>query len=135
MKTCLETNSMFCSREKIIGLLFILGALQYTKLIFMFPSLSSLRQYEGIMWLIDTIINLYYFSIVQYHSNNTTNINNINVHLPVIVSLRVPPLLAYDLSNFDVIHLLFINLVSPCGFSLSNLTAASLFFIQFWEVL
>ena len=31
--------------------------------------------------------------------------NNINVHLTVIVSLRVPPLLAYDLSNLDVILL------------------------------
>ena len=60
----------------------------------------------------DTIINLYYFSIFQYHNNDTININNVNVHLTVIVSLRVPPLLAYDLSNLDVIFLLFTNFIS-----------------------
>ena len=38
-------------------------------------------------------------------------------------SLRVPPLLAFDLSNFDVILLLF-NSGSPL---LTNLTVASLF--------
>ena len=63
------------------------------------------------MWVIDTIINLYYFSIFQYHNNNMTSINNINVHLTVIVSLRVPPLLAYDLSTFDVIILLLVILI------------------------
>ena len=62
--------------------------------------------------LVDTFINIYYFSIFQYHNNNTTNINNINVHLTVIVSLRVPPLLADVLSNLDVILLLFVNLLS-----------------------
>ena len=115
-------------------LLFILCALQYTMLIFRFPSLHSLRQYELIMWLIDITINLYYFTIFQYHNNNTTNINNITVHLTVIVSLRVPPLQACDLSNLDVILLQFVNLVSdhflpdsPLNLSLSNLTTASLF--------
>ena len=40
--------------------------------------------------------------------------SNINVHLTVIVSLRVPYLLAYNLSNLDVILLLFYLLyVSP----------------------
>ena len=42
-------------------------------------------------------------------------------------SLRVPPLLAYDLSNFDVILLLFAILASPH----SNLTTASLFLYNF----
>ena len=109
-------------------LLFIVGALQYTRLIFGFPSLHTLRQYEGdIMWLIYvTIINLYYFSIFQYHYNNTTNINNINIHLTLIVSLRVPPLPAYDLSNLDVVLLLFVSMLLPAA-SLSNLTTASLF--------
>ena len=89
-------------------LLFILGALWYTMLIFRFPSLCSLRQYGDIMWLIYvTIINLFYFSIFQYHSNITTNISNKNVHLTVIDSLRVPPLLAYNLSNLGVILVLF----------------------------
>ena len=43
-------------------------------------------------------------------------------------SLRVPPLLAYDLSNFDVV-LLFSSLALPCLYllSLTNLTTASLF--------
>ena len=81
-------------------------------LVFGFPSLCYLSWYEETMGLIDTIINIYYFSIFQYHNNNTMNINNINIHLTVIVSLRVPPLLAYDLSNLDVILLLFVNLVS-----------------------
>ena len=88
-------------------------------LVFGFHSLGSLRQYEVIMRQIDTIINLYYFSIFQYHNNNTTHTNNINVHLTVIVSLRVPPLLAYDLSNLDIIHLLFVILVLPAS-SLSS---------------
>ena len=114
-------------------LLFILGALQYTMLIFGFPGLHILKWYKGIIWLIDIIIYLYYFSISQYHNNNTTNINNINVHLTVIVFLRVPPLQAYDLSNIDLIFLLFVNLVSDhllpdsSLVSLSNLTTASLF--------
>ena len=47
----------------------------------------------------------------QYYNNDTTNINNINVNLTAIVSLRVPPLLAYDFSNPDVILLLFASLV------------------------
>ena len=120
-----------------ILLLFILGVLQYTMFIFRFPSLHTLRQYEGITWLIDTIINLYYFSIFQYHNNDTTNINNINVHLTVIVSLRVPPLLAYDLSNLDVVLLLFVSMLLPAAslsLSLSsypNLTTASLFLYNF----
>ena len=46
-------------------------------------------------------------------------------------SLRVPPLLAYDLSNFDVILPLCSSLASPL---LSNLTTASLFYTTF-EVL
>ena len=71
-------------------LLFILGSLWYTMLVFRSSSLHTLRQYEGIMWLTDTITNCYYFSIFQYHNNNTTNINNISVHLTGIVSLRVP---------------------------------------------
>ena len=40
-------------------------------------------------------------------------------------SLRVPPLLAYDLSNLDVILLLFLNLLSCL---LTNLTTASLLY-------
>ena len=89
-------------------LLFVLGELWYTMLIFRFASLCMLRWYLGdIMWQWDTIINLYYFSIFQFHNNNTTNISNINVHLTVIVSLRVPPLLTFNLSNLDVIPLLF----------------------------
>ena len=45
------------------------------------------------------------------------------------ISLRVPPLLAYDLSNFDVSLLLFGSLAFPASLSclLSNLTTASLF--------
>ena len=71
-----------------------------------------------------------------------TSINNINIHLTVIVSLTVPPLLAYYLSNIDVILLLLVILVLPASV-LSNLTTASLIlynfgslahFIQFWEV-
>ena len=59
-----------------------------------------------------------------------TSINNINVHLTVLVSLRVPPLLAYNLSYSDVIHLLFslpllASYLAP-NF-LSNLTTALLF--------
>ena len=76
-------------------------------LIFRFPSLHMLRQYLVMTWQTDTIINLYYFSILQCHNNNTTNISNIDVHLTVIVYLRVPPLLAYNLSNLDVLFLLF----------------------------
>ena len=94
-------------------LLFILGALQYTMHIFRFPSLHSLRCYEVMMSHIDTIINLYYFPIFQYHNNDTKNNNDINVHLTVIVSLRVPPPLAYDLSNLDVILLLFVSMLMP----------------------
>ena len=74
----------------------------------------------------DTIINLYYLSVFQYHNNDTMNINNINIHLTVIVSLRVPPLLAYDLSNLDVVLLLSVPMLLPVA-SLSNLTTASLF--------
>ena len=64
----------------------------------------------------DTMINLYYFSIFQYHNNDTTNINNINIHLTIIVSLRVSPLLAYDLSNLGVNLLLSVSIASACGF-------------------
>ena len=84
---------------------------------------------ENMTWQIVTTINLYYFSIFQYHNNNTTNINNIYVHLTVIVSLRVPPLLAYDLSNFDVI--LLFNSVSSFSSLLSNLTTALLYIYTF----
>ena len=42
-------------------------------------------------------------------------------------SLRVPHLLAYDLSNFDVIPLLFSFLALPCLLPDSNLTTVSLF--------
>ena len=76
----------------------------------------------------DTIVNLYIFSIFQYHNNDTTN-NNINVHLSVIDSLRVPPLLAYDLSNLGVILLSVSMLLSAA--SLSNLATASLFLYNF----
>ena len=79
---------------------------------------------------IATIINLYYFSIFQNHNNNITNINNINVYLTLIVSLRVPPLLAYDLSNFEVILLLF-NSVSSSPSLLSNLTTSLLYLYTF----
>ena len=45
-------------------------------------------------------------------------------------SLRVPPLLTYDLFNFDVILLLFVSaflaLLAICSL-ISNLTTASLF--------
>ena len=71
-------------------------------------------------------LNLYYFSIFQYHNNHATNINNINVHLTVIVSLRVPPLLAYDLSNLDAVLLLFVSMFLP-AVSLTDLTTALLF--------
>ena len=81
-----------------------------------FPSLHSGRWYEVMTWQTDTIINLYYFSIFQYHNNDTTNINNINIHLTVIVSLRVPPLLAYDFSNLGVILPLPVSMASACGF-------------------
>ena len=67
----------------------------------------------------------------QYYDNYTTDINNINVHLTVTVSLRVPPLPAYDLSDFQVILLLFVNLVSCCLLphsSQSNLTPAHSFY-------
>ena len=79
-------------------------------------------------------MNLYYFSIFQYHNNDTTNINNINIHLTVIVSLRVPPLLAYDLSNLDVILLLLCSLalsLPNSSLSISILTTASLFLYNF----
>ena len=77
-------------------------------------------------------MNLYYFSIFQYHTIDRTNINNINVHLTVIVSLRVPPLLAYDLSNLDIILLLFSSLALSClTLPLSDLTTASLFLYNF----
>ena len=45
-------------------------------------------------------------------------------------SLRVPPLLAYVLSNLDVI-LLLVNYLVLCPASDSNLTTALLLFIQF----
>ena len=50
-----------------------------------------------------------------------------------MVSLRVPPLLAYDLSNLDVILFLFVNLVSFafCLSAIPNLTTASLFLYTF----
>ena len=52
--------------------------------------------------------------------NDTMNINNINIHLTVIVSLRVPPLLAYNLSNLDAVLLLFVSmLLSATSLSLS----------------
>ena len=79
-------------------------------------------------------MNLYYFSIFQYHNNDTTNINNVNIHLMVIVSFRVPPLPAYDLPNLDVILLLFYSVPAfpvPISLLLSNLTTVSLPFIQF----
>ena len=78
-------------------------------------------------------MNLYYSSIFQYHNNDTTNINNINVHLTVILSMRVPPLLAYDLSNLDVILLMF-NVVPAFLVPISPNYSFTLF-IQFWEVL
>ena len=65
----------------------------------------------------------------QYHNNDTKNINNINIHLAVIVSLIVPPLLAYDLSNLCVILLLFVSMAFLCY--LTNLTTASLFLYNF----
>ena len=42
-------------------------------------------------------------------------------------SLRVPPLLAYDLSNFDVVLLLFNSTFLALLALLSNLTTATLF--------
>ena len=56
----------------------------------------------------------------------------------VILSLRVPPLPAYDISNLDVILLLFDSVPAflvPISLLLSNLTTALLLFIQFLEVL
>ena len=81
-------------------------------------------------------MNLCYFPIFQYHTNDTTNNNVINVLLTVIVSLRVPPLLAYALSNLDVIILTFVSLLLPVAslsifLFLSNLTTASLFLYNF----
>ena len=77
-------------------------------------------------------MNLYYFSIFQYHNIDATNINNINVHLSVIVSLRVPPPLGYDVTNLDVILLLFVSLALSClTLPLSNLATASLFLYNF----
>ena len=97
-------------------------------LVFGFPSLCSLRWYEGIIWLIDPIINFYYFSAFQYHNNDTTNINNINVHITVVVSLRVPSLLTYNLFNLDVTLLLFGSLAFFClTFCLPKLATVSLF--------
>ena len=55
---------------------------------------------------------LFLYISIPYH--NVTSINNVNVHLTVITSLRVPPLLAYDLSNLDIILLLFVNWVFGC---------------------
>ena len=69
------------------------------------------------------------FYIFQYHNNNTANSNNINVHLTVIVSLRVTPLLAYGSSNFAVILLLF--LFCCLDFPYPNLTTASLYLYTF----
>ena len=79
-------------------------------------------------------MNLYYFPIFQFHNNDITNNNDINVHLTVIVSLRVPPLLAYDLSNLDVILLLFVSMLLHAAslsifLFLSIPTTASLFLI------
>ena len=68
---------------------------------------------------IDTIINLYYFSKFQYHNNDTTNINNTNICLTVLVSLRVLPLLACDLSNVGVILLLSVSIAFACSFPIS----------------
>ena len=87
-------------------LLFMLGALHYTMLVFRFPSLHTLRQYQR-----NNVINRYndkplLFLYISIPHNNTTNVSNINVHLTVTVSLRVPPLLAYNISNPGVIMLL-----------------------------
>ena len=63
-------------------------------------------------------------------------LNDIIIHLTVIVSLRVPLLLAYDLSNLDVILLLFNSVPAfqvPISASLPNYSIT--LFIQFWEVL
>ena len=108
VKQCCTMILEVCRGTVSCILLSILQALQYTMLIFGFPSLCSLRWYlRQITWLIYTIINLYYFSVFQYHNNNTTNISVINILLTVIVSLRVSPLLAYNMSNLGVILLLF----------------------------
>ena len=55
--------------------------------------------------------------------------NTLNVHLTANASLRVPPLLAYDLSNLDVILLLLIFLTSPANLlpSLTNLQLYSIY--------
>ena len=64
------------------------------------------------------------------------SINIINVDLTVIVSLRVPPFIAYNISNLGVILLLFY--LDPClssfnslPLSYPNVTTASLLFIHF----
>ena len=67
-----------------------------------------------------------------------TSINNINVHLTVIFSLTVPPLLAYNLSSIDVILLLLVISVLPAVCLtlflisvVSNLITASVFLYTF----
>ena len=52
---------------------------------------------------------------MSFYLYNTIT-NTLNVHLTVNASLRVPPLLAYDLSNLDVILLLLIFLTSPSSY-------------------
>ena len=53
--------------------------------------------------------------LFQYHNNNTTNIYQYcKCYLTVIVSLRVSPLLAYDLYKCDVTLLLFGSLALSC---------------------
>ena len=59
----------------------------------------------------------------QYHLNAITIIQYFKMLLNCNSSLRVPSLPAYDLSNFDVVLLLFTILASLH----SNLTTASLF--------
>ena len=51
--------------------------------------------------------------------------NNINIHLTVIVSTGVPPLVAYDLSDLGVGRFLFVSMFLPAA-SLSSLSTASL---------
>ena len=67
---------------------------------------------------------------MSFYLYNTIT-NYLNVHLTVKASLRVPPLLAYNVSNFGVILLLFY--LDPCLFSFlppSRLTYSFTLFIQ-----
>ena len=76
-------------------ILFILGALQYTTLIFGFPSLCMLRQNRNGV----TKIYNYKPLLLLLHFSTFTIPLYINAHLTVKASLWVPPLLTSNLSS------------------------------------